>query len=102
MTRRTTMTRTIMLFALGMLALGCGANNGGGGGGTSSSSSSSSYSCCRNESFYSCKSEDGARACFNKGDVSDCTRDSSKDNTCKSSGSSYTTDTIHEERGAGE
>ncbi len=44
-------------------------------------SSSSSYDCCINGSYYSCDSSESLNMC-GEGDTSECSRDSSKDNTC--------------------
>ena len=59
--------------------LACGGDDSGD---SSSSSSSSSFTCCLNGEFYQCPSQDAVSKCTLADGPGECSRDSSKDNTC--------------------
>jgi hypothetical protein len=65
--------------------IGCGGDTGTSSGtpsGDTTTGGSSSFTCCLNGSFYECPTEADVSMCSVKLDPSNCTADSSKDNTC--------------------
>ncbi|HRI49640.1 MAG TPA: hypothetical protein PLW65_05615 [Pseudomonadota bacterium] len=52
--------------------LGCGSGLGG----------MQTYNCCVNKQFYVCPDKETFTQCFSSGDISECTRDPSKDIGC--------------------
>ena len=59
-----------------------GGDDGGDDGDGDDGSSSSSFTCCLNGSFYECASAEDLQGCNLNDGPGNCSRDSSKDDTC--------------------